>query len=234
MNKKRYVIASNRAWNLSLIDSLSQKTDHQFYFISKKEDLTIENLNKINPRYIFFPHWSYIIRKEIFLTFECVVFHMTDLPYGRGGSPLQNLIINGHKETMMSALRCVQELDAGPIYLKRELSLLGSASEIFLRASEVVEHMILEIIKSEPRPYAQEGQPTFFKRRKPSESNLSSSKVNDVDDIFDFIRMLDAEGYPKAYIDLHNFRLEFSRVHKEPNKIVGTFELTNLELTDTE
>ena len=44
---------------------------------------------------------------------------MTDLPYGRGGSPLQNLIINGHKETMMSALRCVQELDAGPIYLKK-------------------------------------------------------------------------------------------------------------------
>ena len=46
--------------------------------------------------------------------------------------------------------------------------------------------------------------------------------------------MLDAEGYPKAYIDMHNFRLEFSRVHKEPNKIVGTFELTNLQLTDTE
>ena len=47
---------------------------------------------------------------------------MTDLPYGRGGSPLQNLIVRGHKHTMISAIKCVKELDAGPIYLKKPLT----------------------------------------------------------------------------------------------------------------
>ncbi len=32
------------------------------------------------------------------MKFECVCFHMTDVPYGRGGSPLQNLIIREPQE----------------------------------------------------------------------------------------------------------------------------------------
>ena len=56
---------------------------------------------------------------------------MTDLPFGRGGSPLQNLITRGISKTKISALRCNEEIDAGPIYLKRPLSLHGSAEEIY-------------------------------------------------------------------------------------------------------
>ena len=67
---------------------------------------------------------------------------MTDLPYSRGGSPLQNLILRGHQETQIIALRCVAELDAGPIYMKRPLSLEESAYEIFVRAADVVQEMI--------------------------------------------------------------------------------------------
>jgi len=38
---------------------------------------------------------------------------MTDLSYGRGGSPLQNLIVRGYKDTMISALWIEKELDSG-------------------------------------------------------------------------------------------------------------------------
>ena len=48
--------------------------------------------------------------------YDCVIFHMTDLPYGRGGSPLQNLIIRGYKKTNVVSNKCVGEVDAGPIY----------------------------------------------------------------------------------------------------------------------
>ena len=50
---------------------------------------------------------------------------MTDLPYGRGGSPLQNLIVRGWKETKVLALKVVEELDAGPIYYKKRLAYMG-------------------------------------------------------------------------------------------------------------
>ena len=43
---------------------------------------------------------------------------MTDLPYGRGGSPLQNLIANKIYDTKISAIRAEGGIDTGRIYLK--------------------------------------------------------------------------------------------------------------------
>ena len=159
-----YVLATSRRWNEVLVRRLEEKTTKAFHLITKKEELTLGQLQKINPRYVFFPHWSHIIPKEIHEAFECIIFHMTDLPYGRGGSPLQNLILRGHLETKITALRCIAELDAGPVYMKRPLSLNGSASEIFLRAADVVENMIGEIVHTEPIPEPQEGEPIVFRR----------------------------------------------------------------------
>lgn len=220
-----YVLATSRDWNEVLVRRLEEKTTKAFHLITKKEELTLGKLKKINPRYVFFPHWSHIIPKEIHEAFECIIFHMTDLPYGRGGSPLQNLILRGHLETQISALRCVAELDAGPIYMKRPLSLNGSASEIFFHASNIVEKMIEEIIHKEPIPKPQEGEPTVFSRRVPEQSNLHEAHVSNLNDLFDFIRMLDAEDYPKAFIDVRGYRVEFSHVKIKQDKLIGTFEI---------
>lgn len=76
--------------------------------------------------------------REITDNWECVVFHMTDLPYGRGGSPLQNLIVRGHKDTKISAVRMTEKLDGGPVYMKHALFLDGSAQEIFVRCSDII------------------------------------------------------------------------------------------------
>ena len=105
-----------------------------FYLISRKEDFTIERIDLISPIKIFIPHWSYIIPPSIFEEYECIVFHMTDLPYGRGGSPLQNLIVRGLTSTKLSALRVEAGLDTGPVYLKTDLSLLGTAEEIIYQS----------------------------------------------------------------------------------------------------
>ena len=65
--------------------------------IAAPAELTRAALEQAKPRYVFFPHWSHIIPEDIHGAFECVIFHMTDLPFGRGGSPLQNLIARGIK-----------------------------------------------------------------------------------------------------------------------------------------
>ena len=89
---------------------------------------------------------------------------MTDLPYGRGGSPF-TVIQRGHKITKISAFRCVGTLDSGPIYMKRPLSLEGSASEIFIiRFTGVVGAMISEIVDKQPVPEPQHGKPIVFSR----------------------------------------------------------------------
>ncbi len=95
---------------------------------------------------------------EILKEIECVCFHMTDVPYGRGGSPLQNLIVRGHRETRLTALRMTSELDAGPVYLKRNLSLEGGAEEIYLRASALSAEMIQQIVRDEMHTFTANGR----------------------------------------------------------------------------
>lgn len=204
-----FVIASNKKWHDHLPKMLEQKLGHPFVYINNKKDLTVEYLKQLNPRYVFFPHWSYIIPDEIHENYECVIFHMTDVPFGRGGSPLQNLVARGIYETKISALKCVKELDGGPVYLKRPLSLYGSAEEIYIRSSSIMGEMICEIIQGNIIPREQEGEVVVFKRRKPEEGNLVH--LNELQEVFDYIRMLDAEGYPKAFIETDHFRFEFER-----------------------
>jgi methionyl-tRNA formyltransferase len=222
---RTFILLSEKKWHDQLYQNLKSKHKDNWIHIFKKEDFTYDNIIDINPDFIFIPHWSYIIPADIYTNFRCVIFHMTDLPYGRGGSPLQNLILRGHEETQISALRCVAELDAGPIYMKRPLSLEGSASDIFLRAAEEIEYMIEEIVSVEPIPQPQEGEPIIFRRRTPEQSNLSETNFSTLYDFFNFIRMLDADGYPKAYFDLSEFRVELSRVQFEQGKLVGNFEI---------
>jgi len=56
---------------------------------------------------------------------------MTDLPLGRGGSPLQNLIERGIEKTKISALKVEDGVDTGDIFIKEPLNLKGTAEEIF-------------------------------------------------------------------------------------------------------
>jgi methionyl-tRNA formyltransferase len=96
----------------NLYDNTSLFLKRNVVFIKEKADLFLDNLKKINPKYVFFPHWSHIIPSAIYENFQCIVFHMTNLPFGRGGSPMQNLISRGIYDTKISAISCVKELDA--------------------------------------------------------------------------------------------------------------------------
>jgi methionyl-tRNA formyltransferase len=155
------VIASSRPWNRDLSRRISAATGRKVVAITDPSELTADRLAKIAPEYVFFPHWSHIIKSDVYQSFACVIFHMTDLPYGRGGSPLQNLIVRGHTTTKISALKCVKDLDAGPIYLKRDLSLQGTAEEIFIRADTVIEGMIKDMIAKSLKARPQRGQPVL-------------------------------------------------------------------------
>jgi methionyl-tRNA formyltransferase len=219
-----YVIASQRPWNASLADELAKETGHTFNLIQHKDELTLEKLDALSPRKIFVPHWSDIIPQEIIENYDCVIFHMTDLPYGRGGSPLQNLITEGKTETKISALKATSELDAGPIYLKHPLSLDGRAEDIFYRASDIIKIMIKDIVRTNPTPVEQSGSPTLFKRRKPQESDIAH--LDQLSKIYDHIRMLDAPGYPHAYIETESMKLEFTNAQLNGNNVTANVTIT--------
>ncbi len=206
-NANTYMVVTEKSWNIDEFNKQCSSLPGRWELVSDSEAFCEDIVASLAPRYIFFPHWSRRVPDAILEASECVCFHMTDVPYGRGGSPLQNLIVRGHKDTQISALRMTSHLDAGPVYLKRPLLLDGSAKEIFIRCATQVFSMIKEIVEKECVPVAQKGEPVVFPRRTPEQSVLPTD--GQLENIYDHIRMLDAEGYPPAFIDHGCYRIEF-------------------------
>lgn len=221
-SKPSYIFASCKPWHRASFDRISNHKNANWRYVSNTAELE-EALSKTKPRYIFFLHWNWIVPEAIWKAHECVCFHMTDAPYGRGGSPLQNLILAGHTQTMLTALRMVKEMDAGPVYAKRFLSLDGSASEIYLRGSKLSLEIIQWMIEHNPQPTPQEGEVVTFKRRKPEQSSLPNS--GSLKNAYDFIRMLDAEGYPHAFIEHGNYLINFRNARLDGERVVAEVEI---------
>ena len=102
----------------------------------------------------------------------------------------------------------VKKIDAGPIYCKKNLSLKGSLTEIFLRMTPLIQNLIKFIILNNPKPKKQKGKISYFKRIKPSESNIDKEKS--LLNIYNHIRMRDHDEYPRAFIKTSKFKVLFS------------------------
>lgn len=227
------LIATIKDWNINNFYEFKKKFEDKYnlYLITNKDDLIYQNVKDLNPKYIFFPHWSWLIPNEIYENYECILFHMTDLPYGRGGSPLQNLILNKIYTTKISAIKVTKELDEGDIYLKEDFDISkGSAKEIYENASNLIfKKLIPNIIKKNIVPKKQEGDIVLFKRRTPEQSNIKTLNDISINNLYDFIRMLDAPSYPKAYLELDNLKIELSEVIIKDGKLEGRFEVSKDE-----
>jgi methionyl-tRNA formyltransferase len=216
-DRRSVVLATSRPWNAILAHDLRVDLNLNVTLLTAPSQLTAKSLANVNPRFLFFAHWSTRIPDEVWSRYECVVFHMTDLPFGRGGSPLQNLIAQGHAATALTAIRCVRDMDAGPVYLKRPISLDGTASEIFFRARDAMREMMKEIATGKIEPTPQVGDVVEFKRRKPEQSSLQ--RCSNLEEIFDAIRMLDAPGYPAAFLSGSRFVAEFSEPVRDGGEV---------------
>ena len=223
---KKNIVATIKSWNIENFKRLkAEDVDHEWILIDRREDLIPDKIKEISPGYIFFPHWSWRVSPDIYQTCKCVVFHMTDLPFGRGGSPLQNLISRGIYQTKVSAIEMVESYDAGGIYMKQSLDISsGSAGEILKNVSDISFSMIRRIVKDTPRPIPQSGKPVYFKRREAQESEIPLDI--DLPKLNDWIRMLDGEGYPRAFLDYGNLKIEFENGELHGHQLIARARIT--------
>jgi methionyl-tRNA formyltransferase len=212
-----YVVAGTGRWTRRVFDERLATRSGRWTFASGPAELTADRLRALDPAFVFLLHWSWKVPSAVVQTYQCVGFHMTDLPYGRGGSPLQNLILRGHRHTVLTAFRLVEAMDAGPVYFKAPLSLDGRAEDIYLRASMLAADLIDRIIAERPTPTPQEGEVVEFVRRVPADSRLPEDATPE--QLYDFIRMLDADGYPRAFVEGAGWRCEFSSARLEGSTV---------------
>jgi len=105
------------------------------------------------------------------------------------------------------------------------MSLEGNAEQIYVRSANLAAQMISQIIATELAPVPQAGEPTVFHRRKPTDSELPANMAS-LDEVYDFVRMLDADGYPRAFLRYGIFRLEFARIGCYDGKLVADVTVT--------
>ena len=91
--------------------------------------------------------------------------HASLLPKYRGASPIQAALLAGDRQTGVVTMKVVEELDAGPIYLEREIEIAdredaGSLSQrIAAAGAQLLEETIAGLERGTLRARPQEGTP---------------------------------------------------------------------------
>ena len=108
---------SYREWANKIYNQLFDryKDDHKFFHIKSKEEFNKEELIKFNPDIILWYGWSWIVENYFTDNYNSIMLHPSPLPKYRGGSPIQNQIINGEKQSAVTLFRLTQGLDDGDI-----------------------------------------------------------------------------------------------------------------------
>ena len=127
-----------------------------------------------------------------------IVAHASDLPKGKGFSPLQWQIFEGKNEIVVTLLEAVDKVDSGPYYFKEKIVLKGTEllDEVRPRLGALIIGMCLKFIReyNSMVPIEQTGEESFYKRRTSSDDELDIDKS--LKDIFNHLRVADNEKHP--------------------------------------
>ena len=200
----RIACVTYRDWALKIYNYLKNHTDHEYLIIGKKEHYKESLIRKFNPDYVLFYGWSWIVDERTLDDFQCIMLHPSPLPKYRGGSPIQNQIEMGETNSMVSLFKMNNELDAGDIYCQSKFSLEGSLDDIFCRIVDLGIELTLNILHKNIIPISQDhSKATYFKRRKPSDSEITIQDLKNKTglELYNKVRMLE-DPYPNAFIKL--------------------------------
>lgn len=130
-----------------------------------------------------------------------LVVHESDLPLGKGWSPLTWQVLEGKKIIPVTLFEAVNEVDSGDIYAQKKIFLDGSEllKEIKQAQGIVTKELIHEFIREYPKVQgrAQEGETSFYHKRTYSNNELDVNKS--IKEQFDLLRVCDNDRYPAHF-----------------------------------
>ena len=195
---------SYRDWALEIYDKLKLNFsgNHNFLIFRNKEEFDADQLINFNPDLILWYGWSWFVDDLFVDNYSSIMLHPSPLPKYRGGSPIQNQIINGEKKSAVTLFKMTRKLDDGDIYKQLPFSLVGSLDDIFKRIIALGYKATSEIINNDFILKKQNySEATYFKRLLPvnSEITIEEIKNSSAEYLHNKIRMLN-DPYPNAYI----------------------------------
>ncbi len=155
----------------------------------------VEEVKSLKPDIMVTCAFGQILSEEILQIpkYGVINIHASLLPKYRGASPIQHAILSGEKETGVTIMKTVMEIDAGDILLQEKIVIKENetSGELFERLSnlgaEMVKKALLLIEKGNAKYIPQNSeQATFTKMIKKEHALINWEKTNE--EIFNLIR----------------------------------------------
>lgn len=142
------------------------------------------------------------IFKKLHLNKYNLVVHESDLPKGKGWSPLTWQVLEGKSEIPITLFEATDKVDAGKIYLQEKLILHGHEliDEIRHKQGEITIKLILHFIKNFDtiRGKEQLGKSSYYLKRTIKDCQLDIQQS--INDQFNLLRIVDNSRYPAFFI----------------------------------
>ena len=154
---------------------------------------------------IIFSYFNLINKKYLNRSKYNIVPHESDLPKGRGMSPITWQLLKNKNIIIFSLIEASEKLDAGDVYYKKKVSfkrdlLFHEIKKIqFEENLKLIKKFLLTIKKKKfaPKAKPQKGTKTFFKLRTKKNSKINIHKS--LKSQFNLIRLSDFENYPAFF-----------------------------------
>lgn len=130
-----------------------------------------------------------------------LVIHESNLPKGKGFSPVQWQILEGKKYIPVYLIEATNDVDSGDILYKYKFRLTGFElySEIREKQAKATIRVITSFLERYPNyvRVKQKGVETFYPKRTPIDSELNIDKT--LRDQFNLLRIADNDNWPSFF-----------------------------------
>lgn len=177
----------------SFLELLKKKYDVKWIFSSKdleKGDIAI-----------FLSCERLISSKLLSLNKHNLVVHSSELPKGKGFSPLSWQILEGKNEYVNTLFEAADAVDSGVIYYTDVVKFEGHEliDEIRKKDFDSTVKLIIKFLEDYPtvKGKKQAGEESFYRKRKPEDSEIDINKT--IKEQFNLFRISDNQRYPAFF-----------------------------------
>ena len=198
------ILISKKSWateKIGLIKKILSKFNKNIVIIDNHK-----NLRKNYDINILFSYFKIIEKKYLNRSKKNIVIHASDLPYGRGMSPLTWQILKGKTKVIFSLIEANEKMDEGKVFYKKSVKipknvLFDEIKRIQLESSLNLILKFLNKYKSTgkfPVNSPQKGRSYYFKIRTKADSRLNINKS--LKSQFNHLRVCDPKNYPPYFV----------------------------------
>jgi len=134
-----------------------------------------------------------------------IVVHESNLPEGKGWSPLTWQVLEGKNRIPITLFEAVEKVDSGRIYLQSFIELTGKEllTEIKNLQGKMTIDLILKFLENfdHIKGKDQDGDSSYYRKRSPKDSELDINRS--IKNQFNLLRVCDNERYP-AFFKIDN------------------------------